>query len=62
MEKVIALLAGNFEAHKSQSTSGNNGLLASAAVGNRFNFHLSPPLTLPSARLIDDFFPCGRVF
>lgn len=42
MEEVVALLAGNLEANKTEVLSRDNGLLAFATDNDRFEFHSSP--------------------
>ena len=42
MEEVVALLAGDLEANKTEVLSRDNGLLAFATDNDRFEFHSSP--------------------
>jgi len=42
VEEVVALLAGNLEANKTEVLSRDNGLLTFATDNDRFEFHSSP--------------------
>jgi hypothetical protein len=42
VEEVVALSAGNLEAHETVAFSRDNGLLTFAADNNRFEFHSAP--------------------
>ena len=46
MEEVVALLAGNLKAHKTEAFSRDNGLLTLAADNIGPGFHGSPPQLL----------------
>jgi len=47
VEEVVALLARNLEADKTEAFSRDNGLLAFTAENDRPEFHSSPPWLTP---------------